>query len=265
MKLSYRNAFIIVFVWNFFSAFAQASPTDDFFLDFKNRLHPEIVDFTRTAGWTVQSRGLSSAEPLGVFGFDAGFEITTIPRNAFHFDSYNMDLPSAFPRLNVAKGLTKYLDLEASLLMPKLFKAQILIPREIESLIVAGGGLKYTMLSEEEYLVSLAGRFSYTRLMMNFFNADIFGGDASISRTFKIPVVALSLTPYGGAGYISTVGEFDIAKIPYVNRGKYKAQTYRYYGGLSARISVINITGQVDIGTANALDRTYSLKASIDI
>lgn len=237
---------------------------DDYFDHFKNRHENELSEFVRVAGWTSQFRGLSPSRPLGAFGLDIGMELTSIPLNAFHLKGYDLRLPPVFPRLNIAKGITRNLDIEVSMLVPKILKNQLNMPGEIEGLLIWGGGLKYTLLHEAEFFASLAARVSYTRLMLDFFKSDIYGADGSLSHSFKLSSFPVILTPYGGAGYVSTLGTFDQGLIPFSPRGKQKARNYRFFGGASLKVSLLDITGEIDLSDAPSV-KTYSLKLGFDV
>lgn len=254
----------------FFPIAAMALPLDHlkpYFNHFKNRQQRDLTQFTRLAGWTSQFRALSPSHSLGVWGMDAGLELTSVPKNTFHFSNYDLDLPTVFPRFNIAKGITKNLDLEASLLAPKIIKTKISIPKELNEIFVYGGALKYTILPQDRFFISFASRFSYSRLRLGFFKADILGADGSLSRSLTIPFVPLTLTPYMGIGYVSTLGTF-YRELSFVSRGKQKTQNYHYFGGMSVKFYFLDITGQIDrsdsTGNSEAL-KTYSIKMSVDI
>ena len=259
-------ATLIIFglIW-YQSAWAAPVPLDsDYINHFQSRATKELQEFTRMAGWTSQVRGLSPSNPLGVWGLDVGVELTTIPEKAFRFENYKMELPPAFPRLNIAKGITRNLDGEVSFMAPGLLKGQVDIPDEIESLWVVGGSAKYTFLREENYFISLAGRASLTRLGLSFFKADVFGADASLSRSISFPLLPITLTPYVGGGYVSSTGEFDQGFIPFVPGNKIIGQNIRYFGGASLRLFIVDITGQADFSDVPS-DTTYSVKVGLDI
>ena len=260
-----KRFFGIALLIFFTTSAAFAMTLDDYYNQFKNRLEREVVHFTRVAGWTSQFRALSPSAPLGIWGFDGGLELTSIPNTAFKFSGYALDMPPFFPRIALAKGITKFLDLEASLLAPKLLVAQDQLPDEMKSLLIYGGALKYTFLNEAQFFFSLAGRASFTRLALDFFKSDIYGADMSISRALAVPLtIPLTVTPYAGVGYISTTGEFDDDFIPFISGKKRTAENYRMFSGLSIKAFVVDVTGQVDV-TGDSNLNTYSLKISLDI
>jgi len=262
--MKFKYIFLLLLVPNI----AVSALLDDYIDEFRGRAENEMKSFSQMAGWTSHFRSLAPSTSHGILGFDFGIEVTSIPTGAFRFDDQALDLPAAFPRVHVAKGITKYLDLEASLLSPKILGSNINIPEALESLLVLGGALKYTMLDEDDYYVSMAIRGSYTKTKLDFFNADIFSADLSLSREFGVPLTPLTLTPYLGAGYISTAGEFDKSFLPFVSVYKYHSNNYRYFGGLSLKLFTLELTGQMDrSGSRNLTDpvETYSAKISIDI
>ena len=103
-----------------------------------------------------------------------------------------------------------------------------------------------------------------TRLNLEFFKADIFGADASLSRSISLPLLPVTLTPYVGGGYVSSTGTFDQGFIPFVQGNEITGQSIRYFGGASLRLFIVDVTGQVDF-TDLPSDQTYSVKVGLDI
>lgn len=224
-------------------------------------------EFAEMTGLVSNFKALSPANPLGIWGFKGGLELTSIPPGTFQIFSNTVDLPPFFPRLHVVKGLTPNFDAEVSILFPKLligFSRALALPLEIKDLITYGGGLKYALFTEEEFPFSLAARITYNRLNVSFYRSDVFGADASISRSLTLPFLPLSFTPYIGAGYISIIGKFRKEKIPLGLNTDYKIQDYRYFAGLSTRFLIFNLTGQADFANPKRAN-TVSLKIGIDI
>lgn len=246
---------------------SYASPLDDYFQQFRNRIEQEIKEFVLVSGWSSNFRGLSPASSLGVWGFDVGVELTSLPQNAFHLAGQDLSLPSFFPRVTLAKGITPNLDFQSSFLFPQILQGRVDLPEEIKKLIIYGGGLKYTLFHEEESWVSVAARVSYTRLYLDFFSNEVFGADASLSRSLKIPFTPFQLTPYLGGGYIGTKGEFKTTFIPFVTTGKHTAEAYRMFGGASLKLFFLDFTGQVDQSSSRRFSpiKTYSIKTSINV
>ena len=179
---------LVTVLWSHVS-FAQI-PSGSFTVasldDIKARANVELKRFTELTGTVSNFRSLSPASPLGIWGFNVGVEITSLPQNTFQIFNQPLNLPSYFPRFHAAKGLTPNLDAELSLLLPRLVLGRGALPQEIESLAVYGGGLKYTLLREEEFWISLAARATYNRLYLKFFKSDTYGADVSVSRSVKV-------------------------------------------------------------------------------
>src|SRR3989338_9662548 len=176
--------------------------------DIKTQVNTDLKRFTERSGVVSNFRSLAPASPLGIWGFNVGVEITSLPQNTFQVFNQPLNLPSYFPRFHVAKGLTPNLDAELSLLLPRLVLGRGALPQEIESLAVYGGGLKYTLLREEEFWISLAARATYNRLYLKFFKSDTYGADVSVSRSVKLPLIPSRFTPYTGIGYMAINGDF---------------------------------------------------------
>jgi len=246
-------------------AFAQIQIPADYALYFKNRTLKELRDFIYVSSWTSHIRSFSPSHPLSALGWDVGLEMTSIPQNAFQFESGQIELPKYFPRFSFAKGLTQNLDLETSLLTTGVVSRSRL-PAAMQRLWLYGGALKYTVLAESDFWISLAGRASYTRLDVLFLQSDIFGADASISRRIKIPYLPITLTPYAGGGYFSSISKFDQRRIPFVPGEKQQpVQGYRYFTGLSFKFLFIDVTFLADLSPKPNKLKLYSFKMSLDI
>ena len=233
--------------------------------DIKMLENPDLKKFTERTGAISNFRSLAPASPLGIWGFNVGVEITSLPQNTFEILGDSLSLPSYFPRLHAAKGLTPNLDGELSLLLPRFIVGQNSIPEEIRKLAVYGAGLKYTLLREEEFPISLALRATYNRLYIHFFKSDTYGADLSLSRSVKLPFIPLRLTPYAGIGYMAINGEF---KQDLLGQGASKLHTlqdYRYFGGLSTRLLIFNFTSQIDVPATFKKIDSVSFKVSLEI
>ncbi len=246
-------------------SFSQVQLPQDYVLHFKGRTNIELREFIHLSALASNIRSLSPSSPLSALGWDVGFEFTSVPQNVFQFESGHLELPKYFPRLNFAKGLTKNLDLEGSLLTTVLSGSHR-IPQALERLWVYGGALKYTILNESDFWISLAGRAAYTRLDLPFLEEDILGADASISRGIKVPYLPITLTPYLGAGYVSTIAKFDQRRIPFAPLDKQRpVQGYRYFSGLSFKFFMVDFTFLADSSRHPKKLKTYSFKMSVDI
>ena len=247
------------------SAFSQIQLSEDYILHFKNRTNIELREFIQVAALASNIRPLSPPSPLNALGWDVGLEFTSVPQNVFQFKSGHLDLPKYFPRLNFAKGLTRNLDVEGSFLTTAFF-SESRLPEALQRLWIYGGALKYTILNESDFWISLAGRATYTRLDLPFLEEDIFGADASISRGIQIPSLSITLAPYMGAAYISTIAKFDQRRIPFVPFDKQPpVQGYHYFLGLSFKFFMVDFTGVADFSLHPKKLKTYSFKMSVDI
>lgn len=268
MKRRILSNIICILIGLFFLpslAFSQIELPADYILHFKGRTNIELREFIHVSALTSNIRSLSPSSPLSALGWDVGVEFASVPQNAFQFKSGHVDLPKYFPRLNFAKGLTKNLDSEGSIFTTLLF-GSARIPEALQRLWVYGWALKYTILNESDFWISLAGRATYTRLDLPFLEEDIFGADASISRGIKVPYLPITLIPYVGAGYISTIAKFDQRRIPYVPFDKQSpVQGYRYFSGLSFKFLMVDFTFVFDSSLHPKKLKTYSFKMSVDI
>lgn len=222
-----------------------------------------LHNFTEITGMVSNFRALSPAKPLGIWGFQGGIELTSIPPETFQVFTNSIKLPPFYPRANIAKGLTPNLDFEASILVPKLI-SPLSLPPELQGFITYGGGLKYAIFNELESPFSLAARATYNRLNISFFRSDTFGADLSLSRFLTVPFTSIRFAPYAGAGYVSVIGKFRKEKIPSGVGWDYKAQDYRYFAGLSTRFLIFNLTGQADFANPKRAN-TISFKIGVDI
>jgi hypothetical protein len=260
MKILKYSFFLVAFLAS--NAFAA-----DVITELKNRTNLELRNFTEITGMASNFKSLSPASPLGILGFDIGVELTSLPSEALQIADQPQDLPTFFPRLSFAKGITPNLDLEASALIPKLVESQFDMPEEVKNILIYGGGFKYTMLNEGLFLpVSFAVRASYTRVNLDFFNSDTYGADLSLSRKLSVPLVPVSVTPYLGAGYISINGEFDgnqLSQLLGVSN-THSIQDYRYFAGMSFKLFIFKLTGQADFANPKQAN-TYSVKLGLDI
>jgi len=177
-----------------------------------------------------------------------------------------IDVPPAFPRLSLAKGITPNLDIEVSALVPAVLGNQINLPEELKELLVYGGGFKYTMLREKGLVpFSLALRASYTRLNLSFFHLDTYSGDFSVSRSLSLPLLPVSITPFAGLGYVDINGEFKDENLDLIKASKtHQIQDYRYFAGASLKLFIFDVTGQADFGNP-AVANAYSLKIGLEL
>ena len=221
--------------------------------------------FTELTGVISNFRSLAPASPLGIWGWNVGVEVTSLPQNTFEILGQSLDLPSYFPRFHAAKGLTPNLDAEFSLLLPRFIVGQTSLPEEIRSLAVYGAGLKYTLLREEEFPISLAARATYNRLYLSFFKSDTYGADLSLSRSVKLPIIPLRLTPYAGIGYMAINGAFKKNLIGLDTSHIHALQDYRYFGGLSTKLFIFNLTSQIDAPATFKKIDSVSFKISLEM
>lgn len=261
-SLTIFTSILWIFYFFLLPAFAQFKMPTEGLLYFKNQTATELREFIFSSGWTSSIRSLSPAHPLGALGWDVGLEVTTIPQNAFPFDSGSS---LYFPRLSFSKGLTQNLDLDASIFTTEVL-SQATIPKMFQRLWLYGGGLKYTVLHESDFWVSIAGRATYTRLDLLFLQSDILGADVSLSRKVKVPYLPITLTPYVGAGYLSSISKFDQRRIPFLPGEKQKpVQGYRYFTGLSFKVLFADFTVVADFSSLPKKLESYSFKMSVDI
>ncbi|MBI2645876.1 MAG: hypothetical protein HYW85_02420 [Deltaproteobacteria bacterium] len=233
--------------------------------EIKTQANESLKSFTERTGVVSNFRSLAPASPLGIWGWNVGVEVTSLPQNTFDILRQPFDLPSYFPRFHVVKGLTPNLDFEASLLLPRFVMGQNALPQEIRNIAVYGAGLKYALLREEEFPISLAVRATYNRLYLSFFKSDTYGADLSLSRSVKLPIIPLQLTPYAGIGYMAINGVFNKSLIGLDVSQIHTLQDYRYFVGMSTKLFIFNFTSQIDVPATFKKIDSVSFKFSLEI
>ncbi|HBQ20763.1 MAG: hypothetical protein A2Z91_08165 [Deltaproteobacteria bacterium GWA2_38_16] len=266
MKRKKTSSFSLLFGIIFISI-PVFSQTPISYNELKNRVAGELRHFTEITGMASQFKPLSGASPLGIWGGNFGVELTSIPQDGFRILGQPIKTPLFFPRLHLAKGLTPNLDMELSALVSKVIESAVDLPEEAKNLQIYGGGLKYSILTDDSYPFSLAARatYTYTRFNLGLFLSDTYGADISVSRSLALSAFPLSFTPYAGMGYVVINGMFrkdflDLTKTDH----SYLVQEYRYFTGMSMRLFLLNVTGEADFGNPSEAN-TYSLKVGLNI
>lgn len=201
----------------------------------------QFNDVTKELGLAIAYVPLAPAENLGIIGFDMGVELTAvdIDQDLFKKTKVIADPPSLipFPKLHLQKGLPFGIDIGA-----------IYSKVPTSNISIAGGEIKYAILTGTAVTPALAIRGSYTRLLgVSDLDLETFGADLSISKGF------LFLTPYAGIGQVWIKANSDI-----VNLEQNTSKT-RGFIGLKAAILPFSIVGEYDISEVPS----YNLRLNI--
>lgn len=198
-------------------------------------------EVTEELGLAIAYIPLAPAENLGIIGFDVGLEVTAVDIDEDLFKNAQViaDPPSLlpFPKLHIQKGLPFRIDIGA-----------VYSKAPNSNISMAGGEIKYAILTGTAVTPALAIRGSYTRLFgVTGLDLETFGADLSVSKGF------LFLTPYGGVGQIWIKADSDI-----INLEQTTSKT-RGFVGLKAAILPFSIVGEYDISEVPS----YNLRLNI--
>lgn len=195
-------------------------------------------------GSALNFKTVVPAEPLGLTGFDLGFEVAATPikhRDLLQKASDSSDAPSTvyLPKFHVQKGLP--LDLDVGAFYSSVPESNIK---------VWGGELRYAMLAGGVTLPAIALRAAASRVQgveqLEFTTA---GMDLMISKGFAL------ITPYGGVGQ-SWVSSKPQGTAQNSLSEESFSQT-RAFVGATLGLAIFNIGGEWDnTGGVN----TYTLK-----
>lgn len=201
----------------------------------------QFNDVTKELGLAIAYIALAPAENLGIIGLDMGLELTAVDIDEDLFKDANVITkpPSLipFPKIHIQKGLPFGIDIGG--IYSKVPSSNI---------SMAGGEIKYAILTGTAVTPALAIRGSYTRLFgVSGLDLETFGADLSISKGF------LFLTPYAGVGQIWIKANSDIANL------KQTTNKTRGFIGLKAAILPFSIVGEYDISEVPS----YNLRLNI--
>jgi len=213
-------------------------------------------ELSKEAGAALSFKNTAPAEPLGITGFDAGFEVSVVDINTgndnYWEKAFNGNAPSylALPKLRVRKGLPFSIDVGAmySYVPDSNIK---LYGFEVSKAILDG-----TMATP-----ALGVRATYTRLAgVDDLDLQTAGIDASISKGF------LFLTPYAGAGgvWVKSKAKGDLQELAVlVNGARLDSENIfqpRIFAGL--KISPLPLLG-FTVEAEYQERPTYSFKAAL--
>ncbi|MBI5746149.1 MAG: hypothetical protein HZA13_04010 [Nitrospirae bacterium] len=199
----------------------------------------EFNTVTEELGLSVAYVPLAPAENLGITGIDVGVEFTAVDIDEDLFRGVMSDPPGqlVFPRLHIQKGLPFGIDLGA------IYSR---VPNSNISL--AGGEIKWAILTGTAATPALALRASYTRLIgISSLDLETFGADLSISKGI------LFLTPYAGIGQVLIKASSDLVGL------EDTASKTRGFLGLKASLLPLSIVGEYDISEVSS----FSLRLNI--
>ncbi|MCX7769657.1 MAG: hypothetical protein N2202_01085 [Proteobacteria bacterium] len=209
-------------------------------------------DFSKEMGLALSYKNLIPAEPLGITGFDVGFEVNAIEISdgAWKNAIKDKNVPSylVVPKIRIIKGLPLGIDVGA-------FYSQV----PDSNIKIYGGELKYSILEGGVATPALAIRGTYTQLEgVSELGFKTYGLDAIISKGFFM------ITPYGGVGlnrFESTPKGFASAVFPTGLGLKDEKKTY-YKAFVGARVTLVllSLTGEVEF---NEFKPVYSIKGAI--
>lgn len=208
----------------------------------------DFKSFSQQAGAIIAYRNMIPAEPLGIYGFDVGVEVSaiSIDKNSSYWKAaFNNDAPAylGFPKLRVRKGLPYGFDIGAM---------YSYVPDS--NIKLYGAELSKALLDGSDATPAIGIRATYTKLAgVNDLGLQTYGVDASISKGF------LFLTPYVGAGILRINSEAKgfLQKIALSNE---TITTPRLFAGIKITpFPLLSITAEAEYTELPI----YSLKVAI--
>ncbi|MDY6856493.1 MAG: hypothetical protein SWO11_17680 [Thermodesulfobacteriota bacterium] len=204
--------------------------------------------FSQELGTSLSYKGFGPAEPIGIFGFDVGLEVSAADINEdsdfWQSATEDSDMPGLIPipKIYIKKGLPSKMDI--GLIYSKVYDSNISI---------IGAELKYAIAEGSMTSAAVALRGMYTSLLgVDQLNLDTYGFDFSISKWF------LNMTPFGGVGAV-WINSKPKSLPAGLNLDKEDITLVRFFAGTSFRLSVLNITADVEYTKISI----FSLKVGI--
>ena len=197
-------------------------------------------EITEELGLAIAYVPLSPAENLGITGIDVGIEFTAVDIDEDLFRGVMSDPPGqlVIPKIHVQKGLPFGIDLGA--IYSKVPSSDISL---------AGGEIKWAILTGTAATPALAIRGSYTRLIgVSDLDLETFGADLSVSKGI------LFMTPYAGVGQIWIRANSNITGLD-----KESSTKTRGFIGLKASLLPFSVVGEYDISEVPS----FSLRLNI--
>jgi hypothetical protein len=193
----------------------------------------EFRTLSEDLGAALSYKPITPAAPLGVTGFDVGFEATQTDisnsTQAWRKATGNGDTVSKLyvPRLHVAKGLPLGIDVAA-------FYSKI----PSTNISLAGAELRYAIVEGGIATPAIAIRGSYTRLGgVDQLTFDTKGLDVSISKGFAM------FTPYAGVGQVWVNSTANISPL---SLSQEKFTQSKVFVGANLNLGLTNIAAEVD-------------------
>ena len=206
---------------------------------------------TKEAGAALGYRNMAPAEPLGVTGFDIGFEVSAMSideKSEYWRSAFGNDAPAylVVPKIRVRKGLPLGIDVGAMYsYVPdsnvKLFGA------ELSKAILEGGVAA----------PAIGVRATYTKMTgVDDLGLQTYGIDASISKGFLI------LTPYAGVGMLWIKSEpKGHLQTQLIRLSDVSTTVPRYFGGVKITpFPLFSVTAEAEY----AEQPVYSLKVAFN-
>ncbi|MEE9492432.1 MAG: DUF6588 family protein [Gammaproteobacteria bacterium] len=197
--------------------------------DLRNLAQDQFRDISEILGAATSYKALTPAEPLGITGFDLGFELTATNLDNDLFDAasngdWDLDyLP--LPKIHVHKGLPFNIDVGA-------FYAGA----SGTDIKLWGGEVRYAFIEGNVAIPAVSARLTYSRLEgVDDFDLQNMGIEVTVSKGFAI------FTPYGGIGRIRTESEVDNSPLD-----KESIDMNKIFAGVNINLGV-NFTLEGDI------------------
>jgi hypothetical protein len=227
-----------------------ASPAGAADINFKFPISQSgFESLTKEAGAALGYRNLTSAEPLGITGFDVGFEVSamSIDKNSAYWSSaFGSDAPAylVVPKLRARKGLPFGIDVGA--MYSSVPDSNVkLFGFELSKAILEGGIAT----------PAVGVRATYTKMTgVDDLGLQTYGVDASVSKGF------LFITPYAGAGLlrINSEAKGHLQAIS-TNLSDVSTTVLRYFGGVKITpLPLFSVTAEAEY----AEQPVYSLKVA---
>lgn len=206
----------------------------------------EFKDLSETVGLLISYKPLAPAEPLGILGFDIGFEVTAVDvdqNKSFLKDAISDQNPPSyfvFPKLHAQKGLPFGIDL--GVVYAKVQESNI-------GLI--GGEIKWAIFKGTIATPAIAVRGSYTSLIgVADLDLSTYGIDISASKGFGF------LTPYVGVGQVWIDSKENV---PFLTLSDEKLSRTKGFAGLKIKLLLLSLVAEAELSQVPS----YTFRANI--
>lgn len=186
-------------------------------------------DLVKDIGAATNYKSIAPAEPLGILGFDFGFEVSGT--SVEHKDSLKAvagnDAPDTLyvPKLHLHKGLPLGFDVGA-------FYTSV----PSSNISVFGGELRYAILEGSTVTPALAVRGTYSQMSgVTDFDLNTTGLELSVSKGFAM------FTPYAGIGAVRYSGGTSVSGI-----NDEKISETKYFLGLNFNLGLVNFAAETE-------------------